>query len=276
MTSVYAPADGIAPPTVTAATPAEVFARAARHGDEHVVKLADAVLDAYATSADERLLTARRLRRSTDLSRPRRILRRRHGPRWPSLGRMWPRIGELRTLALGTPGELRSTLNTLVLAGVKTATAGRLAEYAEEGEELEHVGERLALVDDDDALAGVVEITGVEVVRFADVPWDFARAEGEGDRSIEEWRAGHSAYWARPRHPGRRRHPDRLPALPPGLRRRGRCGQRRPRHLTGRPAGSGGGLSRAARAATASPRPPGWPRRRRTNCWRAASASPRR
>ncbi|MEV4117504.1 ASCH domain-containing protein [Micromonospora sp. NPDC049645] len=110
---------------------------------------------------------------------------------------MWPRIGELRALALGTPGELRSTLNTLVLAGVKTATAGRLAEYAEESEELEHVGERLALVDDDDALAGVVEITGVEVVRFADVPWEFARAEGEGDRSIEEWRAGHSAYWAR-------------------------------------------------------------------------------
>ncbi|MET8282260.1 ASCH domain-containing protein [Micromonospora sp. NPDC005174] len=110
---------------------------------------------------------------------------------------MWPRIGDLRTLALGTPGELRTTLNTLVLAGVKTATAGRLAEYAQGGEELERVGERLALVDDDDALAGVVEITGVEVVRFGDVPWDFARAEGEGDRSIEEWRAGHSAYWAR-------------------------------------------------------------------------------
>ncbi|WP_327033367.1 questin oxidase family protein [Micromonospora ureilytica] len=58
MTSVYAPANGIAPPTVTPATPAEVFARAARHGDAHVVKLADAILDAYATSADERLLTA--------------------------------------------------------------------------------------------------------------------------------------------------------------------------------------------------------------------------
>jgi uncharacterized protein YhfF len=110
---------------------------------------------------------------------------------------MWPRIGGLRTLALGTPGELRATLNTLVLAGVKTATAGLLSDYAQEGEELEQVGERLVLVDDDDALAGVVEITGVEIVRFADVPWEFARSEGEGDRSIEEWRAGHSAYWAR-------------------------------------------------------------------------------
>ncbi|MEU7931772.1 ASCH domain-containing protein [Micromonospora echinofusca] len=110
---------------------------------------------------------------------------------------MWPRIGGLRTLALGTPGELRTRLNTLVLAGVKTATAGLTTEYAEEGEELEHVGERLAFVDDEDALVGVVEVTGVEVVRFADVPWDFAHSEGEGDRSIEEWRAGHAAYWAR-------------------------------------------------------------------------------
>lgn len=58
MTSVYAPADGIAPPTVTPATPVEVFARAARHGDEHVVKLADAILDAHAASGDDRLLTA--------------------------------------------------------------------------------------------------------------------------------------------------------------------------------------------------------------------------
>jgi uncharacterized protein YhfF len=109
---------------------------------------------------------------------------------------MWPRIGGLRTLALGTPGEMRANLNALVLAGVKTATAGLLTdEYAAENEELEHVGERLVLVDDHDALLGVVEVTDVEVVRFADVSWDFARAEGEGDRSIEEWREGHRRYW---------------------------------------------------------------------------------
>ncbi|MBQ0904308.1 questin oxidase family protein [Micromonospora sp. U21] len=58
VTSVYAPTDGTTPPIVPAATPAEVFARAARHGDEHVVKLADAVLDAHAATGDERLLTA--------------------------------------------------------------------------------------------------------------------------------------------------------------------------------------------------------------------------
>ncbi|MCW3813730.1 ASCH domain-containing protein [Micromonospora sp. DR5-3] len=110
---------------------------------------------------------------------------------------MWPRVGGLRTLALGTPGEMRTNLNTLVLAGVKTATAGLTREYADEDEELEHVGERLVLVDDHNALLGVVEVTDVEVVRFADVSWDFARSEGEGDRSIEEWREGHRRFWAR-------------------------------------------------------------------------------
>ncbi|RLP92969.1 questin oxidase family protein [Micromonospora sp. CV4] len=58
VTSVYAPTAGTPPPTVPAAAPAEVFARAARHGDEHVVKLADAVLDAHAATGDERLLAA--------------------------------------------------------------------------------------------------------------------------------------------------------------------------------------------------------------------------
>ncbi|MEH1164786.1 questin oxidase family protein [Micromonospora sp. CPCC 205539] len=58
VTSVYAPTHEVAPPTVPAATPAEVFARAARHGDAHVVKLADAVLDAHRATGDDRLLAA--------------------------------------------------------------------------------------------------------------------------------------------------------------------------------------------------------------------------
>ena len=108
---------------------------------------------------------------------------------------MWPRVGGLRSVELGTPGEMRARLNALVLAGTKRATAGLLAEYAEEGEELESVGERMALVDDDLRHVGTVVVTGVEVVAFADVTWDFAQAEGEGFTSLEHWRAGHRRYW---------------------------------------------------------------------------------
>jgi uncharacterized protein YhfF len=48
----------------------------------------------------------------------------------------WPRIDGLRTLELGTPGEMRARLTSYVLDGDKRGTAGLLAEYAEEGEEL--------------------------------------------------------------------------------------------------------------------------------------------
>ncbi|MFC0005116.1 questin oxidase family protein [Micromonospora siamensis] len=58
VTAVYAPPRPVAEPAVGPAEPAEVFARAARHGDEHVVKLADAVLDAHAATGDARVLAA--------------------------------------------------------------------------------------------------------------------------------------------------------------------------------------------------------------------------
>jgi uncharacterized protein YhfF len=86
-------------------------------------------------------------------------------------------------------------LNDLVLSGAKKATAGRIAEYEADGEELEQPGERLVLLDDDLHRVGLVQVDRVEVVPFGDVPWEFAAAENEGDRSIEEWREGHRRYW---------------------------------------------------------------------------------
>ena len=91
---------------------------------------------------------------------------------------------------------MRDRLNALVLAGRKRATAGVLSEYEEEGEALEHVGERLALFDDDGRQIATVEVTSIEIAAFADVPWDFAAAEGEGHRDLEHWRTGHQRFWA--------------------------------------------------------------------------------
>jgi len=108
----------------------------------------------------------------------------------------WPRVAGLRSLELGTPGEMRQRLNALVLAGAKRATAGLLSEYEEEGEELEHVGERLTLLDDDGRRIATIEVTGLEIHPFVEVPWEFAAAEGEGDTDIDDWRTGHRAFWA--------------------------------------------------------------------------------
>src|SRR5512138_1541155 len=41
----------------------------------------------------------------------------------------------------------------------------------------------------------VIELTEVRVVRLGDVDVDHARDEGEGHRSVAEWRAGHEGYW---------------------------------------------------------------------------------
>ena len=109
---------------------------------------------------------------------------------------MWPRVDGLRALELGTPGGLREELNGLVLSGQKRATAGLLLEYAHEGEALEHVGELLALLDDDGRALATIEVTDVQVHRFADVTWELPAAEGEDHEDLEQWRVGHQGYWA--------------------------------------------------------------------------------
>jgi phosphoribosylaminoimidazole-succinocarboxamide synthase len=107
----------------------------------------------------------------------------------------FPRLRGLRTMELGSPGPMRTRLNELVRSGAKVATFGHPAEYLAEGEPYEHLGERLVLVDDDGGDVGTIEVTEVRRCRVADVTWELVEAEGEGDESVAQWRAGHSAYW---------------------------------------------------------------------------------
>jgi uncharacterized protein YhfF len=111
---------------------------------------------------------------------------------------MWPRADGLRSFAFGDHGPMRQRLTALALAGTKVATAGLWQQdYVDEGEPIEVVGERQALLGDDEEVVAIVEITRAEIHRFPDVPWEFADAEGEGFRSIQHWRAGHRSYYAK-------------------------------------------------------------------------------
>lgn len=107
----------------------------------------------------------------------------------------FPVVGGLRSIEFGNPGESRRQLTDLVLYGGKRATAGMLSEYAAEGEPVETVGERLVVLDDLGRKAGVIRITRVEVRRFADVPDEFALAEGEGDLTGDDFRRSHRPFW---------------------------------------------------------------------------------
>jgi uncharacterized protein YhfF len=107
----------------------------------------------------------------------------------------FPVIDGLRTIEFGTPGAMRQWLVKLVVDGTKRATAGLLSEYHDEGEPLEHVGERLAIVDDDGHHVATVRVTKVVESRFIDVPDAFALAEGEGDLDAADFRRSHTTYW---------------------------------------------------------------------------------
>jgi uncharacterized protein YhfF len=109
----------------------------------------------------------------------------------------FPTVDDLRALELGYPGSSRASLNDCVLNGSKRATAGLLSEYLDENEPWEHVGEHLVLVDDDLKALGLIEVTSVESTTFAEVPWAFAEAEGEGFADLEDWRGQHRQFWAR-------------------------------------------------------------------------------
>lgn len=108
---------------------------------------------------------------------------------------MWPRVNDMRTLELGTPGRLRDRLNSLVLADTKIATATLVTEYDEEGEDLETPGELLALLDNDGAFLAELRVTDVAITPFSEVPWSFAQAEGEGYTDEAHWREVHADFW---------------------------------------------------------------------------------
>ena len=110
----------------------------------------------------------------------------------------FPIVNGLRGIEFGASGESRHKLISLVLDGNKRATAGTLEwDYVAENESVETIGERLAVLDNRGKQVATIEVTKVEVKRFADVPDDFALAEAEGDLSGDDFRSSHYDYWSK-------------------------------------------------------------------------------
>ena len=106
-------------------------------------------------------------------------------------------MSELPPFELGHPRtELRRQLVDAVLRGEKTATAGLLEDYEAEGEEVDRVGDRCALLGYDGEPVAVVEVTEARVIPAGDIDERFARDEGEGFETVADWRAAHERFWA--------------------------------------------------------------------------------
>lgn len=108
---------------------------------------------------------------------------------------MFRKVDGLRTIEFGNQGESRSTLLNFIFNGNKRATAGLLADYEEEGEPIEHVGEVLVVLGNDLEEVGRIRITRVEITTFIQVPDEFALAEAEGDLNAADFRASHLKFW---------------------------------------------------------------------------------
>jgi uncharacterized protein YhfF len=80
-----------------------------------------------------------------------------------------------------------------VLRGDKTATAG----LAEEEPPVQ-TGERMTLLGVDDEPIGIVEVTEARVVPAGEIDVQFARDEGEGFESVDDWREAHERFFERP------------------------------------------------------------------------------
>jgi|UPI00036C58D8 histidinol-phosphate aminotransferase len=97
--------------------------------------------------------------------------------------------------AFGATPDHADGLLALVLEGTKTATASSLWDLEHTGDPVPGVGELSIILDGRGVPRALLETTAVEVVAFDEVSESHAFAEGEGDRSLAQWREVHEHYW---------------------------------------------------------------------------------
>lgn len=110
---------------------------------------------------------------------------------------------------LGDSPELSAELLALIREGRKRAGASLLWSWEAEGETLPEPGDFEIVLDHQGRPALVTRIKEVDIVAFDEVGPEFAAREGEGDQSLDHWRAVHRDFFEREcRRLGRRMAPD--------------------------------------------------------------------
>jgi uncharacterized protein YhfF len=88
-------------------------------------------------------------------------------------------------------------LATLVKKGIKTATSLLYLLYELGGEEIPKKRNMNVITDWDGRAQAATETISVNLVSFEDVNKDFAKKEGEGDRSLDYWRKVHLEFFTK-------------------------------------------------------------------------------
>lgn len=98
--------------------------------------------------------------------------------------------------AFGDTPALADELAGLILSGKKTASCGSLASFQRD-DNPPAIGSYNIILNGQDKPVCVIRITAMTLVRFCDVREEFARKEGEGDRSLAYWREAHREFFTR-------------------------------------------------------------------------------
>ena len=97
----------------------------------------------------------------------------------------------------GDSPEMADELGALIAQGTKTGTCSALWEWEAEGDPIPEVGLITVVIDGRGEPLCIVETTEVSIRKYNEVDADFARAEGEGDLSLEYWREAHRNFFSR-------------------------------------------------------------------------------
>ena len=97
----------------------------------------------------------------------------------------------------GDGPEMADELGALIAEGIKTGTCSALWEWEAEGNTPTQFGELTVALDGRGEPLCIVETVDVSIRKYNEVDADFARAEGEGDLSLDYWRAAHKNFFTR-------------------------------------------------------------------------------
>ena len=98
--------------------------------------------------------------------------------------------------SFGNTPEMADELGSLVVQGIKTATASLVWAYEHEGESYPQIGKLSIILDSEGNPLCIIETIEIEIKPFIAVDERQAYEEGEGDRTLNYWRKAHWDYFS--------------------------------------------------------------------------------
>lgn len=99
--------------------------------------------------------------------------------------------------SFGNTPEMNDELAQLTLKGIKCATTSLFAVYEKlPQEKIPCVGEYSIVLDSAKNPVCIIQTTSVVKKKYCEVDEEFARIEGEGDKSLSYWRDVHWKYFS--------------------------------------------------------------------------------